>query len=126
MSFLFEKLHVYQRAIDFSKEVELLCKRLPKGSNHIKSQLRRASISIALNIAEGNGRWHKKERRKFFFIARGSAFECIALFEIANRTNILQENIYNKAREDLEIISKMITSLIKGLEKKIEQLESGK
>jgi 23S rRNA-intervening sequence protein len=57
MSFLFEKLEVYQRAVNLAARVTVLTKSFPaQGHYHLVDQLRRASLSISLNIAEGNGR----------------------------------------------------------------------
>jgi four helix bundle protein len=47
-----------------------------------KDQLRRASLSIVLNIAEGSGRFTKPAKRNFYVIAKGSVYECSALFDI--------------------------------------------
>jgi four helix bundle protein len=78
--FLFENLEVYQRAVDFADRIDRLTIALPtKGNHYLVDQLLRASLSISLNIAEGNGRWHVKERRNFFWIAEAlhlSACRC--------------------------------------------------
>ena len=80
MPFPFEDLQVYRLSLDWVELVEQLCKR-PKDelSSSFKDQFQRASLSIPLNIAEGNGRWHSAEKRQFFWIARGSVFECVPL-----------------------------------------------
>ena len=66
MSFIFEKLEVYQRAVDFAERIETLSKGVAgQGYYHLLEQLRRASVSISLNIAEGNGRWHPRDRKNF-------------------------------------------------------------
>jgi four helix bundle protein len=73
MAFQFEKLEVYQKALDWVESVETICEYLKgKVSYSLIDQLSRAALSIPLNIAEGNGRWHKGEKRQFFWIARGS------------------------------------------------------
>ncbi|MGZ3781951.1 MAG: four helix bundle protein [Pseudobdellovibrionaceae bacterium] len=51
----------------------------PQGiTRTLADQLSRAALSIPLNIDEGNGRWHNGDKRNFFWIARGSAFECVS------------------------------------------------
>lgn len=65
LAFQFEKLEVYQKALDWVETVELLCESLKgKVSYSLIDQLTRAALSIPLNIAEGNGRWHEGEKRQ--------------------------------------------------------------
>ena len=85
MPFMFEKLEVYQKAVDFADEVAALTESFPRGYGFLVDQLNRAALSIATNLAEGNGRFTKPDRRNFFTIARGSAQECVPLLEIARR-----------------------------------------
>lgn len=117
MTFMFEKLEVYQRAVDLAEKIDVLTETFStKGHYHVVDQLRRASLSISLNIAEGNGRWHVKERKNFFWIARGSAFECVPLVELCRRRGLMTEETCAALRAELEILSKMLTALIKGTE----------
>ncbi len=81
MAFAFEKLKVYQKAIAFADSGCTLTKGFPRGYFFLADQLNRASLSIAANIAEGNGRFTKPDRKNFFGIARGSVQECVALLE---------------------------------------------
>lgn len=76
MSFSFEKLLVYQKAIDFADQICTRTEQFPRGYVFLVDQLNRASLSIAANIAEGNGRFTKADRRNFLGIARGSVREC--------------------------------------------------
>ncbi len=66
MAFAFEKLLVYQKAIDFSDAVSVKSEGFPRGYGFLTDQLNRAALSIAANIAEGNGRFTKPDRRNFF------------------------------------------------------------
>jgi len=86
--FDFQKLDVYQKAKDFGKEVTRLLsnKSFDKVTN---DQLRRASFSIMLNIAEGSSRFSNRDRKNFLIIARGSAFECVAILEYLYEMNEL-------------------------------------
>jgi four helix bundle protein len=77
-----------------------------------------AVLSIATNLAEGNGRFTKADRKNFFTIARGSAQECIPLLEIARRRNLIDETIQSECRQALETIAKMLSGLISGLDKR--------
>ena len=73
MSFSHEKLDVYRAAISYVGWAHRLCAGLKGEHRSSKDQLLRASQSIPLNIAEGNGKATNPDRRRFFEIARGSA-----------------------------------------------------
>ena len=112
MSFMLEKLDVYNKAVDFYCKISNLTKQFAKGNYHIVDQCNRAALSISLNIAEGNGRYHLKDRQAFFRIARGSAFECVPILEICKRQNLIDESICQSLLRELETISKMLSGLI--------------
>jgi len=76
MAFLFNKLEAYQKAVNLADKITALTEKFPKGTYYLSEQLNRAVLSISLNIAEGNGRFHRKDRQNFFRIAGGSTFEC--------------------------------------------------
>ena len=76
-----EKLDVYQEAISFVSWVDELIEGIPR-SLAVHNQLDRASTSIPLNIAEGNGKYTAADRCRFFDIARGSALECAACLDV--------------------------------------------
>jgi four helix bundle protein len=80
-SFDHEKLDVYQESIRFVSWVDELLEKVPK-SLAVHNQLDRASTSIPLNIAEGNGKYTSADRCRFFDIARGSALECAACLDV--------------------------------------------
>ena len=116
MSFAFEKLLVYQKSVDLA---DLICARtesFPRGYGFLTDQLNRASLSIAANIAEGNGRFTKADRRNFFGIARGSVQECVPLLELARRRNLLAPEVHAELKARLEEIARMLSGLIQGLE----------
>ena len=89
MPFAFEKLNVYPKAVPFADAGCLLTKGFPRGYFFLADQLNRAALSIAANIAEGNGRFPKPDRKNFFGIARGSVQECVPLLELAARQRLL-------------------------------------
>ena len=76
-----ENLDVYREAIAFVAWVSSLLEELVRAGG-VKDQLDRASTSIALNIAEGNGKYALKDRCRFFDIAHGSSLECAAGLDI--------------------------------------------
>lgn len=113
-NFAFEDLKVYQLVIEWAHTAEaVLSQHQAYISHSFADQLSRASTSIALNVAEGNGRWHKAEKRQFLWIARGSAFECVAIIEILYRKKTITSEERNIFRKNLATIGKMLTSLIK-------------
>ena len=112
--FDFEKLEVYGKAKEFNKSITLFLKDI-KIDRNTCSQLRRASFSIMLNIAEGSGRFTKPDKRNFYIIARGSVFECAAILDYLNDMNLIDEKTFQQYYSYLEELSKMLFSLIKGL-----------
>lgn len=118
MPFAFEKLIVYQKAVDFADTISKLTEQFPRGYSYLASQLNRASLSIAANIAEGNGRYTKADRKNFFFIARGSVQECIPLLELARRRNLISDSVQQQLKSQLEEIARMLSGLIRGLDKR--------
>ena len=115
MAFMFEKLDVYQKSIDLAERVLVATSEFPRGFYFLSDQLNRACVSIATNLAEGNGRFTKADRKNFFTIARGSAQECVPLIELARRRNLITEVEHSQFRSELEIIGKMLPGLINGL-----------
>jgi four helix bundle protein len=115
MAFMFENLDVYQKAVNFTDEVTALTSTFPRGYYFLADQLNRAALSIATNLAEGNGRFTRADRKNFFVIARGSAQECVPLLEIARRKGFLDDAKHTAFRTQIEVIAKMISGLITGL-----------
>ncbi|NUQ45442.1 MAG: four helix bundle protein [Phycisphaerae bacterium] len=66
MAFMFEKLEVNQKSVDFADEIAAMTEGYPRGYGFLVDQLNRAAMSIATNLAEGNGRFTKPDRRNFF------------------------------------------------------------
>jgi four helix bundle protein len=116
MTFLFEKLLVYQKAVDFAVEIGNYTDEFPRRTRTLADQLNRAAISVPANIAEGNGRWGKLDRRNYFIIARGSLQECVALVEIATRRGCFPVTTAHDLKAQLEEIARMLAGLIEGNE----------
>ena len=114
--FDFCKLDVYQKAKAFC----ILINKLISNRNFDRTtndQLRRASFSIMLNIAEGSSRFSNKDRKNFMVVARGSAFECAAIIEYLHEVSEINKDAYDNYLNCLEEISKMLYGLIRGLDK---------
>ena len=107
-----EKLDVYQEAIAFCGWVGDF---LPAISvkTAAKDQLDRASTSIPLNIAEGNGKFSSKDRARFFEIARGSALECAACLDVLLVRKLAVEEEVVLAKERLSRIVQMVIGLLR-------------
>ena len=115
---MFENLEVYQKAVSFADEIVALTQGFPRGFGFLSDQLNRAALSIATNLAEGNGRFTKPDRKKFFTIARGSVQECVPLLEVTRRRKLVHQTRRQELKTELEVIAKMISGLINGLEKR--------
>jgi four helix bundle protein len=116
MAFAFEKLLVYQKSVDFADQICAKTENFPRGYGFLSDQVNRASLSIAANIAEGNGRFTTADRRNFFIIARGSIQECVPLLELAARRQLLTPADHETLKSQLEEIARMLSGLIKGLD----------
>jgi four helix bundle protein len=112
VSFLFEKLEVYQKAIGLADTVSALTAQFRRPYWYLADQFNRASLSIALNLAEGNGRGTQADRRRFFLMARGSTLECIPAIEMCRRKGLLSPEACTQLRGELVDISKMLSGLI--------------
>ena len=107
-----EKLEVYREAILFIAWLSALLEETVR-IGEVKDQLDRASTSIALNIAEGNGKYTPKDRSRFFDIAHGSALECAAGLDIlVARTKLTPDQIC-PGKERLQRVVRMLIGLIK-------------
>jgi four helix bundle protein len=118
MAFTFEKLIVYQKAVIFADAICTLTRGLPRGYFFLADQLNRAALSISANIAEGNGRFTKADRRHFFAISRGSVQECVPLLELGARQGLLKPEPHERLKADLEEIARMLSGLINGLDQR--------
>lgn len=127
MSFNFEKLDVYQEAIQWMNCVEELREKVGKKfSTALQDQLSRASSSISLNLAEGTGRWHKGEKRQFFWFARGSAYECVPIIKLLHERKLIDDEAFRECYERLEKISRMVSGLINSVDKLGERSAASK
>lgn len=118
MAFMFGNLDVHQKAVDFADLASALTESFTCGCYFLADQLNRAALSVATNLAEGNGRFTKADRKNFFGIGRGSAQECVPLLELARRRRLLDDTRHAAMRAGLETIAKMLSGLINGLDKR--------
>jgi four helix bundle protein len=117
MPFTFENLLVYQKSLDLVQHIETLSKSL-KGhtSFSLLDQFTRAGLSVPLNIAEGNGRWHKNDKKQFLGIAQGSVFEMVPIVQVLKRRGLIDATVHDALYQELEALAKMLTALIKSVD----------
>ena len=107
----YEKLDVYQTSIEVLGIAAQVIDRLPRGFSTLGDQLRRASMSMPLNIAEGAGKRTKADCRKYFDNARGSAMECGAVFDVCLSLDLAPRELLLRGKQLLERIVSMLTRL---------------
>ena len=110
--FSYERLRVWQKAVDFAKLVYQVTKDFPRDEVFgLTSQMRRASVSVAANIAEGSSRSTGKDRARFVEIAYGSLCELATLFHIANSQDMVTQQQLEVARMDIAEMCRMLSGL---------------
>jgi len=115
--FEFQKWPVYQRALLFVKASFQLCDEFPKDSaTGLRDQLRRASQSIPLNIAEGCSRYSSKDKANFWRVAKGSVFECVAILALVKTLELVDRST-EELQIELEHLGKMLSGLIRFIER---------
>jgi len=87
----FRKLEVYQVAVRFLPLAAAIADSLPPRYAGLADQLRRASLSIPLNIAEGSGKSTGPDQRRFYAMARGSAMECAAILDACTALALIEQ-----------------------------------
>lgn len=114
--FPFEKLDVYQMAVDLAERILYLLEQFPENKHfRLISQMESAAVSIAQNIVEGKGRQYKKEFIQFLYIAQGSIFEVVTLTEIFRRKRLIKEEEAVEIRNLCEQIDRKLNGLINAL-----------
>lgn len=116
----YEDLIVWQKGKVLAVEIYRISKLFPKEELYgMTSQLRRSSVSIPSNIAEGHGRSSTAEFVRFLEIARGSLYETLTQLDICREVGLLADSQYSPLREQAKEIEKMLNSLLSKLRLKI-------
>lgn len=115
--FSFESLEVWQKAVEFASEIIKLTEGLKTSKRHYRlvEQLESSATSIAMNIAEGKGRYSKKEFVQFLYIARGSLYETVTLLIIFHNNNWINQNQLDEIKNFANEIGKMLSGLISSI-----------
>lgn len=116
MPFKFEKLKVWQKALDLADEVDKMTKTFPREEVYVlTSQMKRAADSVSMNIAEGSTGQSNPEFKRFLGYALRSDIEVVNCLHLAKRRGYISEEIFNKHYQSCEEILIMISALIKSL-----------
>ena len=113
----YKNLVVWQKGMEFANAVIDLTERLDTDRKHFRlvEQLEAAATSLPMNIAEGKGRFSRKEFSHFLFIARGSLYETMTLLDIFQMRGWIPSDAYQSLETQSEEIAKMLNGLIRSL-----------
>ena len=106
-----ERLDVYRIAIEFVSVSMRIHESMPKGNATLVDQLKRASFSIPLNIAEGSGKRSSVDKQRYYAIARGSAMECGAILDVAKALGLIETDTQARGKKLLVRIVSMLTKM---------------
>lgn len=108
----YKELNVYQNIKELISSVYQILRQFPQEEKYaISDQLRRASVSIASNLAEGMSRFSGKEKRHFIEMSYGSLMEVDCQLDIAQMIGYITPETYTKIENDIELIAKRLSKL---------------
>ena len=107
----YERMDVYQCAVEFLALSAKALDKVPKGNAALTDQLRRAALSIPLNIAESSGKTSSADRKRFCAIARGSAMECSAILDACRVLSLIDQSLVDDGKQLLVRIVSMLTKM---------------
>jgi len=108
----FQRLDVYQRAIEFLSLAYEVVGELPRGNADRADQLTRSAESVVRNIAEGAGRWSEADSANRYKIARGEAMECAASLDVMRLRKLVSDTRYERGIQLLEGVVAMLTKMV--------------
>ena len=119
MKFGYEDLEVWNKAIDFAVKVVETVDNISTNRKHYRllEQIEASSTSVSMNLAEGKGRFSKKEFVQYCYISRGSLYETMTLLEIFRRVKWISDSEYKELESDGIEIASMIKGIINSLKK---------
>ncbi|HBH23384.1 MAG TPA: four helix bundle protein [Cytophagales bacterium] len=117
----FKELTIWQKAIDFAEMVITAVEDNTSDRKHYRllEQAESAATSVSSNIAEGKGRYSKKEFIQFLYIARGSLYETISIMTIFYQKGWINKEVLDNVESEGLALAKMINALIKSIKEKI-------
>ena len=119
IKFAYEDLDVWNKAVDFAVNVIDIVEAVNTSRKHFRllEQIEASSASISANLAEGKGRFSKKEFVQYCYIARGSLYETMTFLEIFKRKGWISVTDLSSLREEAISIASMIKGLINSIQK---------
>jgi four helix bundle protein len=119
--FSFEKLEVWQRAKELVIGIYKICKNFPASEQYgLTSQITRAAISVASNLAEGSSRMSRKDQAHFSQIAYSSLMEVACQLNIAEELGFIKEEKHVELRRSIVILSSKINALSRSQKERIK------
>lgn len=117
LKFAYEDLEVWSKAVDFAVDVIDTVEGITTDRKHYRllEQIEASSTSVSMNIAEGKGRFSRKEFVQYLYVARGSLYETMTLLAVFRRKRWIPADQYIQ----LESKGREIVSMLKGLIKSI-------
>lgn len=111
-----KKLEVWKAGMKLTSDIYECVNKFPDSEKYgLVSQMKRASVSIPANIAEGAARQTKKEFRQFLFIARGSLSELDTHLELSFNLNLIENDVFNDLANQINKVNAMLNGLIKSI-----------
>jgi len=117
--FKFEKLDVWQKAVEYAELIYEVTKTFPAEEKFgLMSQLRRSAVSVSSNIAEGSSRSSDTDLARFIEIAYGSLLESVSELEIAKRQGFLSGKMFETAYKKAEDLARMLSGFRRSVKKR--------
>lgn len=112
VTFGFEKLEAWRLAIEYSNDIYRVTRAFPTDERFgLTSQVRRSAVSVAANVAEGSGRFSRKDFTRFVEIAYGSLMETVTHLTIAEQQGFLARQDHEQLRERADRLARMLSGL---------------
>ena len=115
MAFRFRNFRVYQDAKSLHKEIVFLANQFPRSYWYLADQIKRSSLSVVLNIAEGSSKQSDKDFNRYLAISLGSVDETVASLEVAFDLNIVTKEQLQYFEKNCDVISKQLGGFSKKL-----------
>lgn len=113
--FDFEKLEVYQNIRVLNKSLLSFIFEIQNKNSYLTDQLKRAGLSVQLNLAEGTGRMSTADKKRFYIVSRSSVFECVSILQTFKDLELIDLEKYEDLYKQYETISKMLLGMIRNL-----------